>query len=541
MSHNPAVGGMMSDPREASPFDRGSSEGMRVHARSAAAVLGLLVLGAVLRFVLIGHHSLFFDEAYIAWLCLHPWPDVFRLLRFAELHPPLYYVLTKLWIGLAGPGETALRTPSAVFGSASIVLTYFLVRRVASETVSLLSALFVAVSPFEIIAGQTAKMYTLLEVLVLGATLVLANALERSTVRRWSAYAILAAAILYTHYLGPFILLAHGVWVWCRRRGSLKWWLASLATAGLLFAPWVPSLLVQLSRESVSPGLGEPGLLWNTEGLIALFAFGGSLRGAPGYWYMNTSLPFAGLLALASPFLVVFAAGVYAARRNRDLLVQAGLPMLIVLGSTYLLSIRKPFFFPRWFSFLFPFYGALLANGVAAIGDQLRTRRQPVTALVSIGLLAYTAPVLERQYLDPTFGDQWRSAAGIVAEQFQSGDLMLFGDPQNELVFTYYFGGRHPGMILAIGNHYFGGAVPVPRLAGQPGVPVALPQLARQYRRVWLVVAPPFKPEMLRRTLAALRGPDVLAQEIRFPTAPGAPVGIYPLVYQFVAKGQTAP
>ena len=91
MSHNPAIGGIMSDTPELSSLDRRSSERAHVQAKPVTVVFGLLVLGTALRFLLIGHHSLFFDEAYVAWLCLHPWPDLFRLLRFAELHPPLYF------------------------------------------------------------------------------------------------------------------------------------------------------------------------------------------------------------------------------------------------------------------------------------------------------------------------------------------------------------------------------------------------------------------------------------------------------------------
>ncbi|HYM92424.1 MAG TPA: glycosyltransferase family 39 protein, partial [bacterium] len=178
-----------------------------------------MALAAVLRFAWLGRHSVFFDEAYVAWLSAHRWSDLL-LLRLAEYHPPLHYVLMKAWIALAGPGEAALRTPSAVFGSLSVLLTYFLVRRVASEHVSLMSALFVAVSPFEIMAGQYGKMYTLLEVLAVGSTLVLALATERGA-PRWTLYVALAAATLYTHYLGVFVLAAHGAWVLWRRRPRL--------------------------------------------------------------------------------------------------------------------------------------------------------------------------------------------------------------------------------------------------------------------------------------------------------------------------------
>ncbi|HKX17154.1 MAG TPA: glycosyltransferase family 39 protein [bacterium] len=507
----------------------------RVQARSGIILITLMILGVFLRFARIGLHSVFFDEAYIAWLSSHRWPDLFMQLRFAEFHPPLHYVLMKLWIGVAGYDEVALRTPSAIFGSVSIVLIYFLARGVASESVSLLSALLVAVSPFEIIAAQDGKMYTLLEMLVLGATLALAYALEHRTLRLWALYAVLAAAIVYTHYLGGFVLLAHGVWVSWRHRADASRWLAAMSAAGALYLPWVPSLLVQLHQAAVSPGWGEPGLLWNIEGLVSLFAFGGSLFGAPGFFYMNTWLSPVALLALILPFLIVFAAGVYAMRRNRDAFPQFGLPVLVVIGCAFL-SVQKSFFLPRWFSFLVPFYAVFLATGLASIGERLGKFRQPSVVLLTAGLLAYYVPVLDRQYFDPSFRDRWRDAAAMVGEQFRQGDVILYGEPQSELIFTYYIGARRPSMILAIGTRYFGGAVPVPRLSGKPGVPTPLSVLAGRYQRIWLVVAPPFRPYMLKDTVAVLQRSAVLAHEFRFLPAPGAAAGVYPLTYLFVSR-----
>jgi mannosyltransferase len=513
----------------------------QVQGRSAAMLVVVSMLAVLLRFLYIGQHSVFFDEAYIAWLSFHRWPDFFSLLRFAEFHPPLHYVLMKTWIGIAGPGEVALRVPSAVFGTVSVVLTYLFVRRVTSERVALMSALFVATSPFEIMVAQDAKMYTLLEALTVGSTLALACALERGTARRWVTYTALAAAMLYTHYLGAFVLVAHGAWVLRRHRAATRWWLAAMAGAGVLYAPWVPSLLTQLHRAAVTSGWGEPGVLWNVEGLAALFAFGGSLLGAPGFFYGETSLSPLALLALVLPFLAVFAIGIYATRRNRDAMLQFGLPLFVVLIACGLLSARKSFFLPRWFSFLFPFYAAFLATGVAFIGERLGKYRQIGVALLCAGLLAYYVPVLDRQYFDPSFRDRWRDAASIVAEHFRRGDLILYGEPQAELIVTYYIGSGRPSMILAMGNRYFGGAVQVPRLAGKPGVPLPLAVLARQYRRIWLVVAPPFKPDMLKRTLASLSGPTVLADEIRFPTAPRSAFGVYPLVFLFASHSAPAP
>src|SRR5437870_8243367 len=133
---------------------------------AATAVLGaILVLSTVLRFGRLGHNSLWFDEAYTALLTQHTWHHILEVLRTKDTHPPLYFFMMKGWAGLTGISEVALRIPSAAFAVLSVGLTYALVRRLASEPVSLLGVFLVAISPIQIMIGQEAKMYTLLGVL----------------------------------------------------------------------------------------------------------------------------------------------------------------------------------------------------------------------------------------------------------------------------------------------------------------------------------------------------------------------------------------
>jgi mannosyltransferase len=480
----------------------------------------------------------FFDEAYVAWLAAHPWKDLLPLLRNVEYHPPLYYIVMKAWIAVAGAREAALRTPSAVFGSLSVALTYVLVRRVASERIGVISALFVAVSPFEIMAGQYGKMYTLLEVLAVGSTLVLTLAASRGGPRWWGIYAAVAAAMLYTHYLGIFVLAAHGTWVLCRRRTCLTAWFAAMLATAVLYAPWVPSLWVQLGHARASEGwVGVPPLP-SLLALGSLFAFGGSLLGAPGFIYSNTSLSPEALLALLFPFLGVLAWGVYAARRDPDALLLLGLPPFVAVVGPLLLSAMKPLFIPRWFSFVYPFCAAFLAWGVADIAGRAGRYRRAAAALVAAILVGFGLPVLDRLYFDSMFRDQWRAASHIVAERFQAGDIILYGDPQNELIFLYYLGSRYPGMVLAAGNLYFSGALPGPWMEEAVfQAPMPFATLAKRYRRIWVVVAPPFTNEMLVRTLKDMGESAALIGEIQFGQDRRDPVPVYPLVYLFATEG----
>ena len=78
---------------------------------SGGVLGGIIALAAVLRFAGLGHNSLWFDEAFVVWVGAHRWQDVLPLLSGHDFHPPLYYLLVKAWIGVAGTGRRRCGSP----------------------------------------------------------------------------------------------------------------------------------------------------------------------------------------------------------------------------------------------------------------------------------------------------------------------------------------------------------------------------------------------------------------------------------------------
>ncbi|MBI4039329.1 phospholipid carrier-dependent glycosyltransferase [Candidatus Daviesbacteria bacterium] len=58
-----------------------------------------------------------------------PWPLVFR--SFDDYKPPLYFYLVLPFMAVLGPTELAVRLPSALLGIGTVVLVYFLAKRLA--------------------------------------------------------------------------------------------------------------------------------------------------------------------------------------------------------------------------------------------------------------------------------------------------------------------------------------------------------------------------------------------------------------------------
>ncbi len=450
-------------------------------------------MAAGLRFALLGQHSLWSDEVFVLWITRFTWRNLLLVVRAADFHPPLYYLLMKAWIGVAGTGEAALRIPSASFSVLSVALTYLLMRKISSGPISLLSAFLVSVSPFHVMAGQEARMYPMLGALALASTLVLVESVERGGALRWCVYVALVTFVVYTEYLGMFVLIAHGLWILGWERRHLTRWLVATAVTTCLYAPWMPALWHQ--RGEISALVPTPGsvLYLRLADVLWPFAFGGSLFGTLDF--SGSALAPLERFILLLPFVAILWWGAAAFGSDRRGLALIGLPLVMMIGATVILSLASPTFLSRWFSFLEPFYAMLLARGLVHVAEKVPRQRDRVLACCAAGLLLCSVLVLDRFYFDRSaWPFRWRAAAGLVARLARPDDFFLYVDTPAEETFTYYFRAPHPSLTLA----------PIDGLGIDALTAPQARHLALRYHRVWLVVNGPISPHVRQHFLPAL-------------------------------------
>jgi len=465
-----------------------------VRLNAGALMAGVLALGTILRVLRIGRTSLWSDEAFSVIVTWDPWSAIPPLLERLDSHPPLYYFLLKAWIAIAGSGEGAVRMPSAAMSLASVALTYVLGRRLASRGTAVLASFLVAVSSLQIMAAQEARMYAMLGCLVLWATWALVNAVERDGTLRWAGYAVPAALAIYTHYLGALVLIAHGMWVAAYERRHLRSWMAAMAVVAILYIPWMPVLWHQMVHRQGWTWYRDPVSYQTLSGLLGLYAFGGSLFGMPTFYFSNPRIGPIGQFLLLLPFLVLLWRGVTAFRSTPRSLGLIVLPPAVTIGAMFAISLVAPMFYSRWFSFLFPFYAMILARGIIDVGGVFAAGRDRAIALITAATLAFTVPVLNRYYLDPTFRPyHWRAAANLVRHEVAPSDFFLFGNSGARVGFLYYF--RDPKRPLA---------TLTPRADRRPDLSQVMAEAAR-YPRIWFVVTPPFAAPWRAAVFSAMR------------------------------------
>jgi 4-amino-4-deoxy-L-arabinose transferase-like glycosyltransferase len=360
-------------------------------ARDAAILLGLVVIGGVLRAPYLAgglwrdEASTYFEVAPNAFVAVIG--AVFR----GELNPPGYFLLERVWTALAGSSPVALKLPSYVCGLLLIVLAHLLGRRFWSPAVGWLAAAFAVVTPVALDLSAEARPYALAALLAAVTLWCYLSAVRAArTIGPLVAFAVAGAALAYVHYTGIIVLawlaVATPYVLWRERSlGRIAPFAAAFVAIAVLYVPWLGALRVHLAT-------GTP---W-TEALPRakiVDAIQGNVTAMLPLMSAHSTIWLALVVGLAVAAVVV---AVRVARGDRGALPDAAtvaVGLCVVGGATVgaLLSQREP----RYMYVVAPaawlWFAALLA---AVVRLALGLRRIPVRATVAtllalaLGLLA---------------------------------------------------------------------------------------------------------------------------------------------------------
>ena len=201
-----------------------------MRARHAYALAAIVAAGAALRFATLDAQSFWLDEAATVDLVRRGFGAMLDGVASGESTPPLYYALAWLWAKAAGTGEVGLRSLSALFGTATIVVAWALGNRISGQRAGLIAAALCAANPFLIWYSQEARAYALL--VLLTAAGLLAFVAGRRVV-----WAVLSATALATHWFALFPVAVQGAWLLWRHRRAAAAPVGAVALVGALLLP----------------------------------------------------------------------------------------------------------------------------------------------------------------------------------------------------------------------------------------------------------------------------------------------------------------
>ena len=401
------------------------------------ALFGILSLAAVLRFVQLGHDSIWVDEAFSARVSNLGLTDLIRTATADDTNPPVYYVLLHFWVDVFGDSAAALRSLSAVVGVLLVFVVFKLGERLSSTGAGLIAALLAAVSEFLVHYSQEARVYSLLALLSASSYYFLLVLLDG--LRPWpiAGYVLTTTALLYAHTYGLFVLAAQAAFFglallgrrdWIRMRDPER--LGMVLGAPLVLAfPWLAVFAGHVSDEV--EGTSGAKLSW----LAAPTArdLPGTLSGYAGSrWGLALALV---ALALAAGVALRdrgarAVAGRLAGDRRIGLLV---LWAIIPIAAPFVLSlVVTPIY---QFKYTIPSAVAcylLLALALESLA--------PRFALAAGALVAAAFLVMTVRYYGDYQTEQWRQATAYVSAHAKPGDVLVFDSSVGKEAFDYYWG-----------------------------------------------------------------------------------------------------
>lgn len=173
---------------------------------------------------------------------------------FGDFRPAGYFYLTIPAIKIFGLNELAVRFPSAFFGSLTVLITYFLVKELFSNSQfarlpdgqairnSLIGSLLLAISPWHIIISRaTSESSVALFLIVLGAYFFLLGVRRQKFYCFFLTSLLFFASFFFYHTPRLFVpLLAFGLVLFYWQKLRKK----KVVGLGLLFFCWLSSFLV---------------------------------------------------------------------------------------------------------------------------------------------------------------------------------------------------------------------------------------------------------------------------------------------------------
>jgi mannosyltransferase len=395
---------------------------------------GLAGLAFVLRVAGLDAESLWRDEVDAIRFAYWPLTLLFETFARPGHNGPLYYLLLRPWLEIAGRSGFVLRFFSLAFGVLSVPLMYQVARRLFPRwtVLALLSALLVAVSPYLVWYGQEGKMYALVVALALLSVDRYLAALKEGGWPRWLLYVAATSAAFYVHLVAALLVPVQvvGFFALDRRVRRARWKPAAISLAALTL-PYVPLLVwqVPLLLNGGETGYRFVSLQEMLLSLLASYSLG--VVQPPTPWFL---VPF-GALLLAS----VLAWNLPDVRRNSLLMLWAWL--LVPVAAFFVVTLVRPMYTARYLIFVLPAYLLLLAVAVRAAASHSRL----IAGLSLAVILATSGWGIWLQARNSLKAD-FRAATRYVAARLEPEDLILFQIPYGRHSFEYYWPEPRPSM-----------------------------------------------------------------------------------------------
>lgn len=369
----------------------------------------ILFLATLLRTVNL-NQSLWLDEAAQVLMSQKSLYSII-LERSGDFHPPLSYILYHYWM-MFGTSEIWLRLLPIIFGVSTVFIIYKLSQKLFSEKIALISATLLATAPYHIYYSEEIRMYSMVAFLASLSMYFL-------IINRRIGYVLATSALLYTHYMGVFLVISQLLY-------KRNW--QNLTLVSLLYLPWLPFLWNQLvsgvNANQYLPGWGKLLSLDPVKTLpLTFIKFGiGRINFDNLYVYGIVAvvvLTFIGWLLFKA----------FKGKETQLIWFWLVVPIITAWLISFIIPMNQPF----RLLFVLPAFYILLSVGILELGKYWRLGLLGIICISVFGLLVY--------WINPKFQrEDWRTATRNIPTN------AIFAWPQPFDPYIWY-GGEGMGVV----------------------------------------------------------------------------------------------
>lgn len=393
------------------------------------APIFLLILAGILfgfQFLHLTTMALWHDEAFSGLLIQYGLPEMMHRIAL-DVHPPLYYLVLKIWAMVFTSSLFALRLFSFTFGALTIFATYALAKKITEKkSIALLSSALLALSSFQIQYNLEARMYTLGTFFIVCSSIFLLQGLRRNEKKYWFLYALFTSAALYTHYYTFFIACAQGLFLLYsifKNATIIRSVFFSFALVFISYIPWLPTFLKQLKQVEQSFWI-PPMTIWSIPSTLLKMLTG-------------VALPperFAPLLVFGT--LLIFASSIFAVKKLSNNPKKWLLPLALYIPfiGSIVLSLKTSIYLDRYFIFSLPFFFILIASALLYTPNVF-TKRLLIVTLVMGTFVSF--PIFWH-VLKPEQKPGMAGAASYLNQRANPHDKIFVGSSFVYFTFKYY-------------------------------------------------------------------------------------------------------
>ncbi len=287
---------------------------------------------------------LWFDEIFSVHAAEHSWNSILSFVAQDLIHPPLFYLLLKVWIGIGGEGLFWLRLMPVGFSIAALIPFLLLMRELKRDRwVTVLALFFIAFNGSLIKYAQEVRMYSLLMCVSLFSIWLFSRYFIKG--KSLIPLIIINVVMVYCHYFGWFVVVSQVAAIVVFQRIKIRAILIMFCSTLLAFLPWAIAVF-SCARAGAEVGqnigwMQKPSLVNIVQLILSL---------VEPFYFAASSVDPSSVYKVSLPMLLILAAGatLFCVKWNKNktstdseplwmLIIFGGMPVLIAFAASWLL------------------------------------------------------------------------------------------------------------------------------------------------------------------------------------------------------------